>query len=134
LSAIDTSVAVPALLSWHENHDACRSAARGARIPAHAVVETYSVLTRLPSNRLSAEDAAALLQAWFPPDRILTLTAEQQRRLVPRLVGAGVDGGSTYDGLVALTAKAKGERLVSFDRRAAATYEALGVEFELLDL
>ena len=50
--AADSSVVVAALLDWHEAHEASRQAAQGAVIPAHALAETYSVLTRLPYHWL----------------------------------------------------------------------------------
>jgi predicted nucleic acid-binding protein len=46
--------------------------------------------------------------------------------------GKGVTGGSTYDALVAVTAKHAGVRLLTRDRRATRTYELIGVDFELL--
>ena len=44
----DTSVLVAGFASWHESHAAAREALRCARVVAHSLVETYSVLTRLP--------------------------------------------------------------------------------------
>ena len=47
--AVDTSVAIAALSPWHDRHadaaDACRE---GAAIPAHALLECFSTLTRMP--------------------------------------------------------------------------------------
>jgi len=106
----------------------------GAGIPAHALLETYSVLTRLPPPyRVASAVVQALLRRWFPAGRILVASAELQRDAVDRLQAVGVDGGAVYDGMVALTARAHGERLLTFDQRAMRTYEALGVEYELLD-
>ena len=42
-------------------------------------------------------------------------------------------GGATYDGLIALTARNQGLKLISLDRRAVPTYEAVGVEYEILN-
>lgn len=69
---------------------------------------------------------------WFSPASVLTIEPELQREVLDRLHGAGIEGGGVYDGLVALTANAHGERLVTRDRRAVRVYEALGVEYELL--
>jgi predicted nucleic acid-binding protein len=53
--AVDSSVLIAALVAWHEHHE---PAARNIRtllqdrtllLPQHAIIETYSVLTRLPS-------------------------------------------------------------------------------------
>jgi toxin FitB len=52
--------------------------------------------------------------------------------LLAQFAAAGVAGGAVYDGLIASAAKEAGLLLVSCDARAAATYRALGVEFELL--
>jgi hypothetical protein len=62
LIAVDSSVAMPAMLAWHESHETSRDAARGASIPAHSLVECHSVLTRLPApHRVGADAADALL-------------------------------------------------------------------------
>jgi predicted nucleic acid-binding protein len=133
LIAVDTSVAVPALLGWHTAHSAARRAARGAAIPAHALVETYSVLTRLPApHRVESHVAESLLSGWFPGRQVLAVPADIARSLVRRLAAAGVEGGAAYDGVLALTAAAHRAELVTRDRRAATTYEALGVRYRLI--
>lgn len=53
-------------------------------------------------------------------------------RLVEQAVAARLTGGAIYDALIAATANHAGATLLSRDRRAAATYEALGVEYELV--
>ena len=40
--------------------------------------------------------------------------------------GAGVSAGATYDGLIALEAKAHGRTLLTLDARALETYRRLG--------
>lgn len=133
MNAVDTSVAVAALTSWHEAHEASRRAARSAAIPAHARIETYSVLTRLPSpHRLHAYVATQLLAGWFPPGEVLVPSAKLSRRLVETCLAAGVDGGAVYDALVGLTAAESGRTLITRDERAAVTYERLGVSFEVV--
>ena len=132
--ALDTSVVVPALCGWHEAHPAARVAAAGASIPAHALLESYSVLTRLPApHRLRAEVAESLLSAWFPPARVLVPPAALQRTLLSRLVRAGIDGGAAYDAIVGLTAAGHGASLLTRDRRALLTYEGLDVTATLLE-
>jgi len=72
-TALDSSVVVAALASWHEHHDAALAAVQealsseaGAIVPGHALVEAYSVLTRLPRpHRLRPADAARALQDTF---------------------------------------------------------------------
>ena len=52
--------------------------------------------------------------------------------LVGDLNRFGIGGGATYDGLVALTAKAHGATLISLDTRAAFTYARFEIEYVLL--
>jgi len=44
----------------------------------------------------------------------------------------GIAGGSVYDALVGATARAHGLTLISRDRRARLTYEALGVDVRFI--
>lgn len=44
-----------------------------------------------------------------------------------------ITGGATYDGLIALAARRAGLKLLTLDQRAARTYEAVGVEYEILN-
>lgn len=133
MTAVDTSVVVPALLGWHEHHERCREAAAGARIPSHALVESYSVMTRLPSpHRIDGETAQRLLAGWFGPSDVLLAPARVQRDLVRRAAAAAIEGGSVYDGLVGLTARAHGHTLLTRDLRAARTYAELGIAVEYL--
>jgi predicted nucleic acid-binding protein len=46
--------------------------------------------------------------------------------------GAGRSGAAIYDAQIAATAKHHGLKLLSRDRRAAATYDAIGVDYELV--
>lgn len=131
---IDTSVAVPFLAAWHENHALVRDALRGVdvRLAAHVGVETYSVLSRLPgSRRVSPPDARLLLHSGFGRSW-LGLPAAGTLRLLDRLAGAGVGGGSVYDAIVGATAVHHGARLLSLDERARPVYELLNVDLALL--
>ena len=96
------------------------------------MLEVYSVLTRLPGGfAVSAATAAEVLEARFgdPP---LRLGARERRKLLTTLAAAGVSGGATYDGLVALEARAHGRTLLSLDGRAQVTYRRLGVALRTL--
>lgn len=130
---VDTSVALPAFATWHEHHGVAFPALeRATRLVAHVGLETLSVLTRLPApHRVEPSVALRLLETWFP-DRPLTLNAMDNKRLLTVLVDAGVSGGAMYDGLVGFTAARTGHRLLTLDRRAAPTYDRLGVDYELL--
>ena len=131
--ALDTSVVVAAFASWHEAHaGAAALLAREPRLPAHVVVETYSVLTRLPPpHRAAAEIVERFLAESFPHPA-LGLSPREQSDLVRLAAQHELTGGAIYDLLVARTAQEAGARLLTRDRRAVAAYHAVGVEYELL--
>lgn len=129
----DSSVAVPLVQAAHSAHQRVRAVVgkRSVGLPAHAAVETYSVLTRLPGDaRLSATDAATLLAARFP--KRAALDTDTQERLVGEFAAVNVAGGAVYDALIALTARHHRSTLLTRDSRAAATYAAFGVDYELV--
>lgn len=133
--AADTSVVVAAFASWHEGHLAARRALRerSVRVPGHVLLETYSVLTRMPPPfRAAAPAVAEFLRRRFPHQPLVLAPAAHQE-LVERLAARGVTGGAAYDALVATTAADAGALLLSRDRRAVATYEALAAPYELID-
>ena len=133
MNAVDSSVAVAACASWHESHGVAQEAvARGTRLVAHAALETFSVLTRLPApHRVAAPIVAAFLDQAFADDP-LTLDARALRALVEDLARRGVAGGAVYDGLIARTAAAHGATLLTLDRRAEDTYRRCGVRYRVL--
>jgi hypothetical protein len=120
------------LSSWHEQHAAAAEALDGVRaLPAHVLVEVYSVLTRLPSGlAVPARVAADVLARRFPeaPLRLGT----ERTSLLERLAAAGVFGGATYDGLVALEAGAHDRILLTLDERAQSTYRRLAAPFRVI--
>ena len=131
--AVDTSVAVPLLVRSHQHHvDVVRWwGGQELALSGHALAETYSVLTRLPGDaRLSAEDAARLLDARFA--KPLVLSGPHARTVHVTLSRLGIAGGAVYDGLVALAAKEHGVALATRDARARGTYDALGVKVVLV--
>jgi predicted nucleic acid-binding protein len=133
VKAADTSVVVAAFASWHVQHQAARLAlVGGVRLIAHAALEAYSVLTRLPPpHRAPAAIVREYLMAQFP-DPYLCLDADASKILVARLADLGISGGAVYDGLIATTAASAGATLLSCDVRAASTYQRCGAEVELL--
>lgn len=101
-------------------------------IVAHAALETYSVLTRLPEPHMMSAD---VVRAWIDDtfaDRWVGLSAGAQRLALGRLEALGVAGGATYDGLIAITAAASGATLVTLDLRALPTYQRLGADVQLV--
>lgn len=131
--AVDTSAAVPYLMRSHESHTAVRQALSRFQLvlTGHSLVETYSVLTRLPGDaRLAPSDAVKLIDANFGQP---VLPAEQTCLALPaELASCGIAGGAVYDALVGLAARDSQLGLATRDRRAATTYSALGLTFTLL--
>ena len=131
--AVDSSITVAAILADHEAHDPAEEAlSRSDTTIAHVAAETYSVLTRVPPPlRLDAATAATIVDSRLPRE-LVTLEADGHASALGRLAAARISGGATYDGLIALTALEHDLLLLSRDRRAARTYRALGVRFQLL--
>jgi predicted nucleic acid-binding protein len=131
--AIDTSLVVALFASWHEAHEAARAAVPAeVQLSAHVLLESYSVLTRLPPpHRAPAEVVASFLRERFPR-KLLTLPGNRHRSLLQSLTDGGITGGSVYDALVAATAQHAGATLLTRDRRAARTYESVGVQYRLV--
>lgn len=129
----DTSVVIAALLNDHPAHKAsCGALAECRATIAHVAAETYSVLTRLPAPHRAEARAAAIALGERLPSTHVTLEADSHAAAPARLAVAGISGGATYDGLIALTALAHDLELLSRDRRATRTYSALGARFQLI--
>lgn len=132
-TAIDTSVAVALLTASHTQHAAVAAWARGRllALSGHALLETYSVLTRLPGDaRVAPHDAIRLIEENFKP---AFHPAESTRdRLHVLLADAGISGGAVYDGMVALAAYDNDAPLATRDAGARSTYEALGVTAQIV--
>jgi predicted nucleic acid-binding protein len=89
-------------------------------VPAPALVESYSVMTRLPApHRLSPPDALELLAGSFESQaRVVGLGGRETWRFLHTTAGAGVAGGRAYDALVlSCVQKAGADRLLTLDRR-----------------
>lgn len=130
---LDTSVAVPLLVTSHVAHRSVSAALgdRAAALAGHALHETYAVLTRLPGDaRVAPADAVRLLRERFESAALLDSRSVRSAPAV--LAAAGVAGGATYDGLVALAARSAGLPLATRDRRAQSTYRLLDVAVESL--
>lgn len=124
---------VAGLSAWHEQHEiAAEALASVTALPAHVIVESYSVLTRLPAGlAVPARVAAEVLASRFR-DGPLRLADAGRGLLLDTLAAAGVFGGASYDGIVALEACAHGQQLLTLDRRAQETYRRLGASFKVL--
>jgi predicted nucleic acid-binding protein len=131
--ALDTSVAIPLLVQTHRAHSAVVAwwKGRDVALSGHALVETYSVLTRLPGDlRLAPGDAARLLSSRFAAP--LPLDPSDADHLPEVLASFGIAGGAVYDAIVGLAAAKNGCVLATRDARAKITYEAVGVEIEVV--
>lgn len=131
--AVDTSVVVAGFASWHEGHRAAAAALeRAPRVPGHVLVETYSVLTRLPlPHRAPASLVSRFLAERFvePP---LTLSPRAHLALLEKAAREGIVGGSVYDALIAEVARRAGATLLTRDRRAVLVYERIGADYEII--
>jgi len=110
--ALDSSCMVAAVCTWHERHAAVAAAieqrlGRGERLvtAAHALVETYAVLTRLPApHRVSPSDAWTLIRTNFvTPAKLTALPAARHAALLETLAAQAVSGGRAYDALISAT-------------------------------
>jgi len=125
-TAVDSSVLVAALASWHESHEPARDtveramdSAGGLVLPADALVEAYSVLTWLPApHRLSPGDALRLLDESFSGTRTVALTVSETWRLVRTLADGQIAGGAVYDArIVAAAVKGGASRILTLNAR-----------------
>ena len=112
---------IAAVCGWHESHSQAaaeiqRQLDRRQRmiIAAPALVEAYSVLTRLPSpHRLSAQDALSLLEANFMKgSKIVALDYKSCCSLLKRAPRSGITGGQIYDAVIASCALKAGARML----------------------
>ena len=124
--AIDTSVIIAALLSWHDKHEpAFECLARlfaeppqPIILPTRVLVESYSVLTRLPSpHRLSPEDSFRLLEDNFRKRaKLVSLGSKATWRWLESSVQSMIGGGKAYDAEIYECARiAKATHLVTLN-------------------
>lgn len=129
----DSSVLIAALASHHDAHERAVDALGDAsRLIVHVAFETSSVLSRMPEGqRMEATIVLDALEREFP-EPWLSLDRDGQRSCLRRAVDAGLYGGALYDALIAATAVKHGAKLISADRRAQPTYEAMGVQAQFI--
>lgn len=127
-TAFDSSVVVASLLAAHAAHGAALAAVENVLdeegsflLPAHAALESYAVLTRLPSpHRLAPADAARLLRETCGVHARLAAAPPPARfwDLLDAFAAAGVAGGRAYDALILRTARHGGAtRLLTLNPR-----------------
>jgi predicted nucleic acid-binding protein len=129
----DTSAVIAALSAWHEHHEAAAERLDAVvALPAHVLLEAYSVLTRLPGGlAVPAAVASKVLAGRFRGEP-LRLSDRERATLPVTLARAGVAGGASYDGLIALEAVAHGHELLTLDSRAQDAYRRLGAGYSAI--
>lgn len=133
--AFDTSVLIAALASWHEDHDAAYTCIKArfrsdtaVVLPQRALIEAYSVLTRLPGGLRLAPTAAAATLHHLLDGRVQIVGIEPNATwaLIDSLAAAEIAGGASYDADIAEAAVGAGAELLytfnkaHFDRVAPA--------------
>ncbi len=133
MRAVDSSVVIAAFATWHEHHALARKAMSSRpRLVAHAAVESYSVLTRLPPpHRAHPSIVHAFITERFT-EPFLTLSEAGYQELLATVAARQILGGPACDALIAFTAAEHQATLLSLDQRATATYEAVGATVEQL--
>jgi predicted nucleic acid-binding protein len=107
---LDSNVLIALLCEWHEHHG--RTLASYERwlgkhavvvIPVQAMLESYSVLTRLPAPyRLPPEAAKlAIEETFFRTAVIAELGPEAAWGAIDKLSSLGLGGGRVYDAAIA---------------------------------
>ena len=131
-TAFDSSVIVAAHLTWHERHEPAyrvleETLAAGRPIlPLHALVEAYSVLTRLPPpHRLSPADALGLIS---PLKGRMTIRGlgEDVWSLLESAPSRNIAGGAVYDAMILAEAAAAGA--TSFRTLNTSDFERFRIE------
>jgi predicted nucleic acid-binding protein len=119
---LDTSVILASLDPDEPHHAACDQllAAGGNHIYAHALAETFSILTGgRQGRRLSAALAARLItQSVLPYVRAHALSGQAMAAALAECETRGVRGGAVYDWLHLAAARgAKADVLITLDVR-----------------
>ncbi len=136
-AALDTSVVVALVATWHEHHwatvrglEALLDAGHALVVPGTVLIESYSVLTRLPSpKRLSPDAALSVLQANFRNAAIPSLGRNEIWGALRDGMGGGVSGGRIHDWIIASSAtKANAGILVTWNLRHFKPFETVALK------
>lgn len=122
----DTSCMIAAVCSWHEHHDRAADAIESRLerkermiVAAPALIEMYSVLTRLPAPyKLAPTTALSVVETSFVKGlKIVALDAETYVEVLRRAPDVGISGGRTYDAAIAACArKGNVQTLLTFNQ------------------
>jgi predicted nucleic acid-binding protein len=123
---LDANCLVAAALPQHEHHrttvaDLTRRDAAGDTfvMAAHALLEAFAVLTRIPPpHRLAPGDAVAILDRNWGQAEAISLAAAESWRVLRQAASAGQAGGRVYDAVIAAAAKkGKADELLTWNVR-----------------
>lgn len=134
MKVLDSGVVIAAFASWHEMHIAASyELSQNPQAVGHVLIETISVLTRLPApHRAPLDVVAEFLELAFREEPLVLGGRELTSFVTRRLPALGISGGAVYDALIAETVRLAGGTLVTLDRRALRTYERIGCATMLL--
>ena len=135
-TALDTGVVVAALMSWHDAHPRAHHAVQSCRraelvLPRTTPVQTFSVMTRLPSGYgVTAERAREMLRNTFAGrGAAVVQDPPEPWDLVDRAVRAGARGGGIHDfKILECAVAAKAKRLLTLDAADFRRFGDRGVE------
>ena len=125
--AVDANVIVAMVSDWHDHHE--RALAEVQRrlersevllTPAAALIEAYSVLTRLPAPHRADPHIAwnALETGFIEGVDVVSLTSAEAMELLSRLAKESIGGGRTYDAIIGECARKGGASvLLTFNVR-----------------
>lgn len=113
---LDTSCLLPLVAEWHEHHEQTTKhyrtrLERGEHpvIPVHALLECYSVLTRLPHPlKTTPESAAEVLTKYFADVEIAGLESRVGWFVIRSSSLLRITGGRVYDAAIAAAAAEAG--------------------------
>ncbi len=123
-AAFDTSVIVAALVPAHPSHarafvwlDAVATGQLEGAVSAHAIAETYSVLTKLPLRpAITPAQAGAMIDRLRPILSVISEDAAIVEAAVARCASVGASTGAIFDAVHVMTAEsAKADVIVTFN-------------------
>lgn len=135
--ALDTTIIVASLCSWHPRHDESRKSIESLLneeppliLPAPVLIEAFSVLTRLPPpHRVSSANAFRSLRDSFQSLAIVpTIDGEAHWEEIERASAKGIGGGAIHDAIIARCAREAGaKRLLTLNPAHFARFSGSGL-------
>jgi toxin FitB len=113
---LDSNCVIALLSEWHFHHRVTLSCYQHLLeggwtpvVPIHVILESFSVLTRVPvPYRLPPEAASLAIEQTFATAIVGDLAAETAWTTLAALAQRGLGGGKIYDALIAASAAASG--------------------------